>query len=313
MNFPNASPDSPSPISSVSSSWTTFTTCWPGVRLLRTASPMARSRTRATKSRTTVKLTSASSSARRISRMAREIDSSSRAPFLRRSPRALCSLSDRLSNTTAHRSRGRSTFFTIGSCPTQPQTAVMTECRIAARAEAGSNCPRSRSVSGTTSAPTAPSRRAGRSCGAPSTSGSRTSISRTTTGRRTGRPRRTSAGPARRPAAVPRRARHLDQGRLRHVAGPVRRVGLAQVPARIARPVAAPDGPRLRRHLLLAPLRSGHAARGDDGRARHGRSPGQGALRRHLVLLARADARGSRDPCRRSARRCSSTSRRTRC
>ena len=33
VNLPNASPDSPSPISSVSSSWTTFTTCWPGVRL----------------------------------------------------------------------------------------------------------------------------------------------------------------------------------------------------------------------------------------------------------------------------------------
>ena len=29
------------------------------------------------------------------------------------------------------------------------------------------------------------------------------------------------------------------------------------------------DGPRLRRHLLLAPLRPGDAARGDDGRARH--------------------------------------------
>ena len=28
-------------------------------------------------------------------------------------------------------------------------------------------------------------------------------------------------------------------------------------------------GPRLRRHLLLAPLRPGHAARGDDGRAGH--------------------------------------------
>ena len=36
-----------------------------------------------------------------ISRMAREIASSSRRPFLRRSPRASCSLSDRLSNTTA--------------------------------------------------------------------------------------------------------------------------------------------------------------------------------------------------------------------
>ena len=35
---------------------------------------------------------------------------------------------------------------------------------------------------------------------------------------------------------LPRRADHLDQGRLRHVAGPLRRVGLAQVPAREPRP-----------------------------------------------------------------------------
>ena len=51
VNLPNASPDSPSPISAVSSSCTTFTTCWPGVRLFRTSSPSAFSRTRATKSR----------------------------------------------------------------------------------------------------------------------------------------------------------------------------------------------------------------------------------------------------------------------
>ena len=31
---------------------------------------------------------------------------------------------------------------------------------------------------------------------------------------------------------------------------------------------------------------------------------GQGALRRHLVVLGRADARGGGDPARRSARRC---------
>ena len=42
--------------------------------------------------------------------------------------------------------------------------------------------------------------------------------------------------------AVPRRAGHLDQGRLRHVARPVRRVGLAQVPDRVARPVAGRMG-----------------------------------------------------------------------
>ena len=99
-------------------------------------------------------------------------------------------------------------------------------------------------------------------------------------------------------AALPRRADHLDQGRLRHVAGPVRRVGLAQVPAGLARPEPRPDGPGLRRHLLLAPLRPRHAAARDAGRARHRGPPGQGAVRRHLVLLGRAHARGRRDPAR---------------
>ena len=104
--------------------------------------------------------------------------------------------------------------------------------------------------------------------------------------------------PERRPPPLPRRADHLDQGRLRHVAWPVRRVGLAQVPAREPRPVAGADGPRVRRPLLLAPLRSGDPARGDDRRARHRCAPGQGALRRHLVLLGREDAGSSRDRAR---------------
>src|SRR6476469_4097155 len=39
-----------------------------------------------------------------------------------------------------------------------------------------------------------------------------------------------------RPAAASRRAGHLDEGRLRHVARPLRRLGLAQVPAREPRP-----------------------------------------------------------------------------
>src|SRR4051812_17481917 len=97
----STSPEAPAPISSASSSCTTFTTCWPGVRLFSTSSPSARSRTRATKSRTTCRLTSASSSARRISRIAREIASSSSLPRLRRSPRAAPSLSERASNTVA--------------------------------------------------------------------------------------------------------------------------------------------------------------------------------------------------------------------
>src|SRR4051794_19069690 len=90
--------ESEEPRSSVSSSWTILTTCWPGVRLFRTSSPSARSRTCATNCLTTPKLTSASSRARRTSRMAREIASSSRTPRPRRSPRALWSLSLSASN-----------------------------------------------------------------------------------------------------------------------------------------------------------------------------------------------------------------------
>ena len=56
------------------------------------------------------------------------------------------------------------------------------------------------------------------------------------------------------PAAVPRRADRLHEGRLRHVARPVRRRRLAQVPAREPRPEPGADGARLRRHLLLPPL-----------------------------------------------------------
>ena len=91
---------------------------------------------------------------------------------------------------------------------------------------------------------------------------------------------------------LPRRADHLHQGRLRHVAGPLRQGGgsrkylLASLDQSLA-----PDGPGLRRHLLQPPLRPRHAARGDDGRARHRRPPGQGALRRHLLLLGRQRTR----------------------
>src|SRR4249919_325498 len=86
-------------MSEVSSSWTMRTTSCPGVRLFVTSAPCARSRTRATKSFTTLKLTSASSSARRISRIAREIASSSSLPRPRTSCSVAWSLSDRASNT----------------------------------------------------------------------------------------------------------------------------------------------------------------------------------------------------------------------
>ena len=71
----------------------------PALRLFSTSCPVARSRTWATKSLTTWKLTSASSSASRISRIAFEIASSSRRPLPRRSPRACWSLSESVSNT----------------------------------------------------------------------------------------------------------------------------------------------------------------------------------------------------------------------
>src|ERR1700733_14600502 len=58
------------------------------------------------------------------------------------------------------------------------------------------------------------------------------------------------------PEGAPRRDRDLDQGRLRHVAGALRRVGLTQVPAGEPRAEPRADALGLRRHLLLAPLRS---------------------------------------------------------
>ena len=103
----------------------------------------------------------------------------------------------------------------------------------------------------------------------PSTSASPISTSPTITARRPARPRRPSARSCARDfAGLSRRADHLDQGRLRHVARPLWRVGQPQIPARQPRPEPEADGARLCRHLLFAPLRPRHAARGDDGRAR---------------------------------------------
>ena len=111
-------------------------------------------------------------------------------------------------------------------------------------------------------------RPSGRSAGAPSTSASRTSTWPTTTARRTapaeenfGRMLATDFGPYRDELIISTKAGY-DMW-----PGPYGDWRLPQVPARLARPVAAPDGSRLRRHLLLAPLRPRHAARGDDGRA----------------------------------------------
>jgi hypothetical protein len=68
------------PISSVSSSETIFTTCWPGLSWPITFAPSARSFTAPVNDLTTLKLTSASSSARRISRIAALMSSSVSVP-----------------------------------------------------------------------------------------------------------------------------------------------------------------------------------------------------------------------------------------
>ena len=134
------------------------------------------------------------------------------------------------------------------------------------------------------------SRTSARSCAAPSTWGSPTSTWPTTTALRMVRPRSTSAGSdAGGFPPLPRRADHLDQGGVRHVAGALRRPRLAQVPAGQPGSVAAPDGPGVRRHLLLPPVRPGYAARGDDGRAGHRGPLGQGPVRGHLLLFRRTD------------------------
>src|SRR5215212_4054144 len=87
------------PISSVSSSETILTTCWPGSTRLSTSSPSALDRTSLVNWRTTLKFTSASRSARRISRIAALTSSSVSAPRWRTSPRVAWSFSERASNT----------------------------------------------------------------------------------------------------------------------------------------------------------------------------------------------------------------------
>ncbi len=82
----------------------------------------------------------------------------------------------------------------------------------------------------------------------------------------------------------------------------------------VARPEPRPPRARLRRHLLLAPARPRDARRGDDGRARERRAPGQGALRRaSRTTTPSRPARPRRPLSRPRACRCSSTSRGTRC
>ena len=65
----------------VSSSLTIFTTCWPGLRLSMTSLPTALSLTRLTRSLATLKLTSASSMARRTCLSASSTSFSDRRPL----------------------------------------------------------------------------------------------------------------------------------------------------------------------------------------------------------------------------------------
>ena len=68
---------------------------------------------------------------------------------------------------------------------------------------------------------------------------------------------------------------------------------IAQIPARQPRPEPQAHGARLCRYLLFASCRRGDSARGDDGCARSCLAAGQGALRRHFLLFARADPAGA--------------------
>ncbi len=89
---------SPPDRSAVSSSLTILTTCWPALSEVMTSAPIARSRTRAVKSLTTLKLTSASSSARRTSRMAVSTSASLIRPRPVSEPSVLRRRSERASN-----------------------------------------------------------------------------------------------------------------------------------------------------------------------------------------------------------------------
>ena len=88
----------PPPRTSVSSSLVILTTCWPGLRLLRTSSPRARSRIRDVSCRATRKLTSASRSAIRTSRSAASTSFSVSLPLLLSLPKVAPSFSVSASN-----------------------------------------------------------------------------------------------------------------------------------------------------------------------------------------------------------------------
>ena len=121
------SPAEEPPISLVSSSLTILTTCWPGLSCLLTSTPRQRSFTVAVNCLTTLKLTSASSRARRISRIARLMSSSVSAPRWRTPASVPCSFSDSESNNVPHRVRCRAVeldLLVIGSGPSGQKAAI---------------------------------------------------------------------------------------------------------------------------------------------------------------------------------------------
>ena len=134
-----------------------------------------------------------------------------------------------------------------------PRTATRSHPVPPRRAQRAACCPRSRSACGTTSATTSRSRPSGRSCAAPSTSASPTSTWPTTTGRPTARPRRTSAGSSREDFR-PYRDELVISTKAGYDMwpGPYGDGGSRKYLLGSPRPVAGPDGPGLRRHLLLA-------------------------------------------------------------
>ena len=92
------SPTEAPPISFESSSLTILTTCWPGLSCPITSAPRQRSFTADVNCLTTLKLTSASRSARRISRMAAFTSSSVSVPRERTSASVAWSFSESESN-----------------------------------------------------------------------------------------------------------------------------------------------------------------------------------------------------------------------
>src|SRR4051812_19840222 len=112
------------PISAVSSSLTILTTCWPGLSCLSTSMPSARSLTVDVNCLTTLKLTSASSSARRISRIALLTSSSVSAPRARTPARVPWSFSDSESNTPKDSTPVELDLLVIGSGPGGQRAAI---------------------------------------------------------------------------------------------------------------------------------------------------------------------------------------------